>query len=155
MGFNVRQTVPEIVEAIADALMEVAPGRQPQIFHHKVSDSETLFHLLEDLADAAKKGVKPWVHFEMHGEVAGLKLMNGELVEWKQLTKPIRIINVNCANNLFISLATCFGAYFLNIYHRFDLPAPFYGYVGSETSLWPDALIVNFTEFFPNHDFNR
>jgi hypothetical protein len=131
IGLREKQTALEIKEAISTALKEIAPGCEPVINFYKVKDSTDLFSILDDIADASKnKGLKPWVHFEMHGQVDGLRLMNEELVPWNQLAKPIRLINTNCGNNLFVALATCYGAHFLKLYKRFDLSAPFYGYVG-------------------------
>jgi hypothetical protein len=55
-----------------------------------------------------------YLHFEMHGCREGLMLNSGELLSWEELYQYFVLINSRLQNQLFVSLATCFGAYIIN-----------------------------------------
>ena len=71
----------------------------------------------------------PYLHFEIHGsdDKSGLFLNSNELLEWNELYESLQSINIRCKNNLFISLATCYGAYMIRAYNNPTEPCPFYG----------------------------
>src|SRR5690554_9714 len=60
-----------------------------------------------------KYGVRPFLHFEIHGDEEGLLLRKGERVTWSEFGAFTRKINRFLNNELFISLATCKGAHCL------------------------------------------
>jgi hypothetical protein len=95
-----------------------------------VSSAFELFSSLEHLALLFhKEEVVPYLHFEIHGCKSGLVLKNGDLVEWSQLRPYLIAINYNIENNLFISLATCYGAYIFSSVELFER-VPFFAYIG-------------------------
>lgn len=108
---------------------------------------EEFFDVLAKINSEVSNGAMPFIHFEVHGSPQGFGLSNGESVEWNDIKEPIRQINIDCNNNLFISLATCFGGYLLGTYSYSD-PCPFYGYIGPVTFIWNKDAEVSFSEFF-------
>ncbi len=56
------------------------------------------------------------IHLETHGSsnLDGLILADGSLIKWKELDDIFRDINIITKNNLFISMANCYGRYLFN-----------------------------------------
>lgn len=97
----------------------------------------------------AKKGFHPFIHFEIHGsnQKNGLILKSGEIIYWNELASLTRQINIITNNNLVVSLATCYGAYFLAEIQILEA-APFCGCVATTGKLYEDEIIARFTIFF-------
>lgn len=89
----------------------------------------------------------PFIHFEIHGSPDGFSLANGEDFTWEELYPHLKMLNFLTRNNLFVSLATCFGAHIFNVVNPLQT-APFYGYVGSWETVGDRDLEADFTEFF-------
>jgi hypothetical protein len=74
----------------------------------------TLFELITELRmlteSVPEKGV-PILHLSMHGGDDGLQLASGEFITWAQLSPHVVNLNISTNNNLFISVAACFGFY--------------------------------------------
>jgi hypothetical protein len=96
-----------------------------------------------------KNGFFPFVHFEIHGSSKkdGVVLKSGELVSWEDMSKLTREINISTKNNLIISLATCFGAYFLNSID-INKVAPFSCCVSTIETITPTEVEQDFSSFF-------
>lgn len=62
------------------------------------------------------------MHFEVHSE-------NGELIKWKSLRPTLSTINYHTENNLFVSLATCYGAFLFSAADMLER-VPFLGLIG-------------------------
>lgn len=93
------------------------------------------------------KQVVPYFHFEIHGCKEGLVLKNGELVLWEELRPLLVIINYNIQNNLFISLATCYGAYIFNAIDPLDR-IPFYAFVGPPVEVKVHEVEADWESYF-------
>lgn len=121
--------------------------------HHtkllKLDNKDSFIKAFEIIKDYSIKGFHPFIHFEIHGskEKNGLVLRSEEIVLWKELADLTRQINIVTKNNLVISLATCYGAYFLNEIKILE-PAPFCGCVSTTGKLYEDEIINRFTVFF-------
>lgn len=89
----------------------------------------------------------PFIHFEIHGYTDGFSLGNGEDFTWKELYPHLKMLNLLNRNNLFVSLATCFGAHIFSVVNPLQT-APFYGYVGTWDKIGDRDLETDFTEFF-------
>jgi hypothetical protein len=116
-----------------------------------ISTRREFFAALEEIKALIKQGVLlPLVHIEMHGSPEGLALSgNGEFLRWVELREPFREINILSKNNLFVSLATCFGGHFLNLYvGEHGKPCPFFGYVGATRTVSPVEVETSFSDFF-------
>lgn len=100
--------------------------------------------------------VNPIIHLEMHGSMEGLQVTNGETITWKELQYKLIKMNVLTENNLFLSLATCFGGYIHSVINP-KLRTPFWGFMGPFETVYPDAILANFTAFYdtfiPSGDF--
>jgi len=93
------------------------------------------------------KLVNPIIHFEMHGCQNGFVLNSDELIEWKELQMRLLELNLLTKNNLFLSLATCYGGYI----HKVISPrtwTPFWGYVGPLDEVDEKQVMAGFQEFF-------
>lgn len=113
-----------------------------------VPNRAKLFEVLEEIKDHTKDWLKPMIHFEMHGSPDGLGLSEeSDIVTWEDLKEPIREINIISKNNLFVSLATCYGADFLKLYEGWK-PCPFFGFVGPMIEVGERDLENSFCEFF-------
>jgi hypothetical protein len=96
----------------------------------------------------------PLIHFEIHGEEdkKGLVLSNRELVTWEELSNLIRPINIATKNNLIITMAVCFGAFFWQQTKILE-PAPFFGCLAPITSISGGEIMERFSNFY-THFFN-
>ena len=102
---------------------------------------------LETIKSYSLKGFHPFIHFEVHGSKDGLVLKSGEKILWKELANLTRQINIITKNNLVISFATCYGAYFLSEIKALE-SAPFCGCVSTTGLVYEDEIITRFTKFF-------
>lgn len=89
------------------------------------------------------------LHFEMHGatNLEGLILADGFLTSWKEIVDILRQINVKTKNNLYITMATCFGRY---MYKGVDLEqkSPYSGYISASKEVKVHEVIEDFTSLF-------
>ncbi len=84
------------------------PNVQTQII--QIETSLELFEVLDGINnDVRHNEVLPFIHFETHGTTDGLSLASGENVKWTDMLPLIGAINLNTDNNLFISVAACWG----------------------------------------------
>jgi len=101
---------------------------------------------------------RPYLHFEMHGCKQGLVLNSGELLSWEELYQYFVLINRPLQNQLFVSLATCFGAFIINAVEP-TKKSPFYAFVGPTHEVSNSAVEVGFYEYFDvllrTNDFNE
>lgn len=117
---------------------------------------EQLLNNLNEIKDSVKNhNWLPYIHFEVHGSKDGIILNSNTQVEWDELFDALQDINIACNNNLFISLATCFGAHMIRIYDRFNEPCPFYGYIGPYDRIGDRDLLYGYSEYFANLLDNR
>lgn len=122
------------------------------LFHTKflrVADKTTLIEYLKTINEYSNKQYHPFIHFEVHGSKNkdGLVLNSDELITWNELADETRQINLTTKNNLVISLATCYGAYFCNEM-RILKAAPFCGCVCTTSQIPNYEIIPRFTIFF-------
>lgn len=110
--------------------------------------------------DCRRNGHSPIIHFEVHGDSMkrGLVLTSKELVTWEELYQNLAPINLAIRNELFVTMAVCFGNFWLSsaVLNR---PAAFRGMVGSFHKLYEDDLIIRFDAFyrelFSSFDLNK
>lgn len=112
-----------------------------------IRDKEHFFQVLSGIRHESIRGIKPFIHFEIHGSVEGFELDTGERIAWELLKEPLREINKTTGNNLFISLATCFGAYLLKIYKPWET-CPFVGYISPLREVKNHELEASYSVFF-------
>jgi hypothetical protein len=88
-------------------------------------------------------------HFEMHGlnDISGLIFSDRSSINWFELADLLREINIIINNNLFITMATCFGRYLYKgaVYNK---KAPYSGYISASKVVTVDEIMDNFTVLF-------
>lgn len=94
-----------------------------------------------------ENSIVPFFHFEIHGNPNGFVLKSGESVNWLELHHRLIELNILVNIRIWISLATCFGAYIYSIIKPIDR-APFYGYIGAWTEINVIDLQASFESFF-------
>jgi len=155
-GIVVIQSLPNNEPQTGRSLYEDVIRRlcQKGIMHSGIIDvkSKTQFMMLSEilLEKCQKDNLCPFLHFEIHGdkEGRGLVLANGELVTWSEVGSFTRSINEVLKNELFISLATCKGAYILKSIDDPNILAPFWGMVGPKDKIYNEDIIEDFTAFY-------
>lgn len=130
-----------------------------QFFNAKYSDKNAelinvdtpneLYAALEKIKhECLKDGIKPIIHFEIHGleDKTGLSLNKGD-VNWLQLYGYLIEINIASKWNLFITMGVCFGNYAMFLIKP-SYPAPFSGVLGSFEELYEDDLYIRYNAFY-------
>ena len=123
------------------------PDKSAQLFD--VDTPNELFAVLETIKqECIKDGVKPIIHFEIHGleNKTGLGLNKGD-VNWMDLYKHLIEINIASKWNLFITMGVCFGNYAMFLVKPRN-PAPFSGILGSFEELYEDDLYIRYNAFY-------
>ena len=113
-----------------------------------LDSSRDLFSALQNIKlQTTQEKVIPYIHFEIHGTKEGFQMNNNDVVRWEQLKHPLLEINKLTGNNLFVSLATCFGAYLFKILNLRE-PCPFYGYICPDHEVGNVKVEADFSIFF-------
>ncbi len=118
--------------------------------YHEVKNRQELIEILKYYAinsEYMNGGIA--IHFEMHGtnDKQGLSLSDGSFISWKEIVDLLRIININTKNNLFITMATCFGRY---LYQGVDQQqkSPYSGYISASKVVLENEIIEDFTTMY-------
>jgi hypothetical protein len=114
-----------------------------------VNTPDELFQALEKIKnDCETEGVKPIIHFEIHGleNKTGLSLNNGDM-NWGDLYTKLIEINIASKWNLFITMGVCFGNYAMLLIKPRN-SAPFTGILGSFESLYEWDLYIRYNAFY-------
>lgn len=127
----------------------------------QVESKEDFFEKLEHIKnESITEGYYPILHFEIHGSAdkTGLVLKSNELITWEELATDLRELNIIIENNLFITMAVCFGAFIMNLI-KVNESAPFWGVIGSFEEIYEYDLIIRYnefyTEFLESFDLNK
>jgi hypothetical protein len=113
-----------------------------------VNTRDELFALLAEIKNKVVQGTHfPFLHFEVHGKPEGVVLCSDETVAWNELTGWLRLINIATRNNLFVSLATCHGAYIIGEVLPSE-PCPFFACVAPWEKVIAEDVLESFQTFF-------
>ena len=98
-------------------------------------------------------GNHPYLHIEAHGDSNHLKFSSDFRVPWSGIAQMLTKINVKSRNNLFVSLASCFGGHLtLEILNNVPVAqttrAPAFAILGPEKVINYDQLHSGFNEYF-------
>jgi hypothetical protein len=78
--------------------------------HITVVSKEDFFNVFSRITDKViTDNIFPIIHLEMHGSKNGLQLTSYEAITWEEIQPILIDINVLCKNNLFLTMATCYG----------------------------------------------
>lgn len=94
-----------------------------------------------------RKGVI--LHIECHGlsDKSGLYLADGSSVMWDELKLPLIKINVALENELYVTMATCYGRY-LHETIDISMQAPFSGFLSASEIIWDRETLEDYSAFF-------
>jgi hypothetical protein len=104
-----------------------------ELYH--VTDRQSLESVFEEiLNDVKNDGIKPILHFDLHGYEDGIDLNSGEVVDWNEIADSL--IEINKASNiqLFVCAGACFGVGMVKI-TNFMKRAPYSVLVGPNGSI--------------------
>jgi hypothetical protein len=78
---------------------------------YELQTADQLRKMLNQIAQKAAAGLRPVLHFDMHGDIThGIKLdATGEFVSWLDLVVSLRAISVATRNNLCVISGACFS----------------------------------------------
>lgn len=115
-----------------------------------VLDKESFVDYLKELAissELMESGVL--IHLEMHGakDKSGLMFADKSFIDWVELANLFRDINITVNNNLYVTMATCFGRYLYqgNIYTK---KAPYSGFISASKEVLESEIIDDFSLLF-------
>lgn len=115
---------------------------------HLTNTKKDFIDVLIDIEnETSNKEIYPIIHLELHGSENGLETGNSEVITWNEITNLIRNININTNNNLFLTMATCYGGYIFKMIKPKER-SPFWGFIGAFDELYPDEILMNFTAFY-------
>ena len=103
--------------------------------------------------ECLNNAIYPYIHLECHGSKKGIQLLSNATINWNDLSEYFSTINKACRNNLFISLATCFGGYLsLSLIRKLtqgrDIRAPFFGLIGPKDEVKYYEIENGFDAYF-------
>lgn len=117
--------------------------------HIRIGSRAELFAILDDVEHECENGLRPILHFEVHGgPEVGIGLGDsGETASWPELCAYFQRMNVLTRNNLGVVMAACFG---LNAVKEVSIkePAPFHFLIGSEEEVGYDVIDAQMKEFY-------
>lgn len=89
------------------------------------------------------------IYLEMHGasDKRGLILRDGSFISWEEIVDLLRVININTKNNLYITMATCYGRYLFEGAHSHK-KSPYSGYISASKEVMAKEIIDDFTIIF-------
>lgn len=146
-----RQTGSELYNDIIKRYAEFYSNGDP--LYHKLLNVNAKKEFLEAVeyvfqnVTYFRKGVI--LHIECHGlsDKSGLYLADGSSVSWEELKRPLIKINVTLDNELYLTMATCFGRY---LHETIDLSmqAPFSGFLSASDVIWDRETLEDYSLFF-------
>jgi hypothetical protein len=69
--------------------------------------SQQLISTLQAVLARAQKGAMPMLHLDGHASAEAMATADGEIVAWDEIYSWFRRINIECGNNLFVSMGAC------------------------------------------------
>jgi len=122
---------------ISEDLETLANSKEKFFFRHlSISTQGDLLTTLKKIEHEASKGLRPILHFDMHGnQTKGLELgVSGEMISWETLVEHLRPINIKTNNNLMIFITACYGMNLIKPITIFK-PTPFFGLIAPKKSI--------------------
>ena len=134
---------------MVDDLQDLAQAGGHPVFEHAVENREDLFKVLDQLAEDAKQGLRPILHFDTHGNSdAGIYLKpSGEWASWPELMDRLRAVNIATGNNLVVVFALCHGLH-LYKYAELKKAAPAYLFAAAQKAVTVGFLLDEVPEFY-------
>lgn len=151
--FYIVESLPEkdekTGEILANALREQEGLclKSDDIKYEFVKNKKEFFECLHNI-ETESENTYPIIHFEMHGCEDGVgTAQKGDFISWTEFVDCLRKINIKTKNNLFVTMAICFGAYMLKELSGMR-ECPLWGFVGSFKPLLVENLKICYNEFY-------
>jgi hypothetical protein len=146
-----RQTGTELYNDVIKRYAEFYSDGDP-ISHRlfKVDTKKEFLEAIEYVIQNVKyyrRGVM--LHIECHGleNRSGLCLADEASIFWSELKVPLIKINVGLDNELYVSMATCFGRY-LHEAIDISMQSPFSGFLSASDIIWNRETLEDYSVFF-------
>lgn len=147
---SLRQGEQGVTQRILDELLPLLAGHG---IRHEIVEPASAGELLAALDDLAARvrsgGIRPILHFDMHGSAAdGLRIVaSGENVPWPAVAQGMRAINEGMGNDLFVVSAACYGLK-VAMQARITEPCPYYVLAGPERTVTAGLLEDSLPDFY-------
>jgi hypothetical protein len=117
---------------------------------YDINDKDSFVKILNEYAITAELmdgGIL--FHFEMHGsdDLSGLLFSDKSNIDWFEMTDLLREINITVKNNLYVTMATCYGRYLYKGL-SFKKKCPYSGYISASREVMQYEIIDDFTFIF-------
>jgi hypothetical protein len=147
-----RQTGTEVYNNVIERYCRIFKDENTPIKHQliKVSNKVEFLEVLSDI----NSNIDDWpggvlLHVESHGseDLKGLVLEDGHKVSWEEIKPILSKINLKLDNDLYVSMATCFGK---GIHEtiEFDKPTPIRAFISANDEVFVRDILHDFEEFF-------
>jgi len=114
----------------------------------EINSKRELFDKLDIINSESESNQGVVLDIESHGSINGLFLLNGDLVEWYEITEKLRAINITTVMGLVVIFSCCSGAQYLlngiNVLQRI----PFYLFFAPDREIYSSKLLKANTEIF-------
>jgi hypothetical protein len=115
----------------------------------RIADGDELLAHLGHLVGSCKRGTRPIVHIECHGDgdLDGLRMADESHVSWSEIARLLSAINLASDMNLMLGLSACFGAYISDTIAE-ESPTPFIYMLSPRLDANPDELLIGYVTFY-------
>lgn len=126
-------TTRRLVEGISDTSNS---GGNFNFTHSQINRGDGYFQLLDEIFHEIDKGLKPIIHFDMHGsQKHGLEIgKTREFIDWESVIDSLRILNIKLNNELVVVMTACHGLHAI-LPISFEKVAPFLCLIAPEEEI--------------------
>lgn len=135
-----------LVESISDISNT---GGDFNFSHARINSGDGYFQLLEGIFYEIDKGLRPIIHFDMHGsQERGLEIgKTGEFIDWESVIDSLRILNIKLNNELVVLMTACHGLHAI-LPISFEKVAPFLCLIAPEQEIKIGHIEDRVPEFY-------
>lgn len=135
-----------LVESISDISNN---GGDFNFSHARISGGDGYFQLLEEIFHEIDKGLRPIIHFDMHGsQDRGLEIgRTGEFIDWESVIDSLRVLNIKLNNELIVLITACHGLHAI-LPISFEKVAPFLCLIAPEEEIKVGHIEDRVPEFY-------
>lgn len=145
LGSNELQTGLAIFNHLRDLKME---GHEFDCRRIRVGSKEELFGTLDALEAEAQSGLRPILHFEMHGASNRMVIGEGRAeVHWEELVDRLRRIHTASDFNLGVVMSGCSGLHAISPI-TIHSPVPFHFLLGTQEIVGAGSLRTSMEAFY-------
>ncbi|KAB0650288.1 hypothetical protein [Burkholderia diffusa] len=147
LTFGELQTGRQLYEDLLDLGYNEATSAAVE--YRRVASSGELLQALGEIAEYARLGCKPIIHFECHGDAdEGLQIGDSrDTVSWEAIEPLLRRINLASKCNLGVVMAACYGLYAITPL-KIHRPTPFYFLIGPQDQVTAGTLRQEMSAFY-------